>query len=121
MSGKLNGTMAAHTPTGLTDQHFVDTPGDVLCETALQIGWRPAGHLDVVDGALHLAAGQEFAVFLSDATGDILDPILEEGLQAVEPLCTLVRARSGANRGAQRWPTPRPVPRRRGSCREPWR
>ena len=55
MQGKLNGVMPATTPSGWRSVQLSMPGGDLVGEVALQQLRNPAGELDDLDAARHLA------------------------------------------------------------------
>ena len=98
----------------LAERVGVHTGGHLVGEVALEQGRDPAGELDHLEAALHLAerVGQHLAVLVGDQLGDLLGvPVdqLAEGEQDLGPLATATSATTPRRRP---W-RPRWRPRRR--------
>jgi hypothetical protein len=67
MIGKLNGVIAATTPTGSRTRVHVDAGGDLAREVALQVFGQSAGVLDVFEAAREFTerVGRGLAVLLT--------------------------------------------------------
>ena len=109
MPGKLNGAMIARDAERLADHHLVDAGCDVLGVVALDHRRGAARHLDVLDGAAHLAArfDQRLAGLHRDGAREVLDVLLEQRLQLEQILDALADrnpppCRESAGRGPRR-------------------
>ena len=72
----------------LADHDLVDAGGDVFGVVALNQDGRAARHVDVLDGAAHLAArfGERLAAFERDGPGDLVEVPLEQILELEQEL-----------------------------------
>ncbi len=73
IDGKLNGVMPATTPSGSRNENDVDAGRDLVGVLALEQLRDPAGELDDLQPALHLAerVGDDLAVLVGDHLGEL--------------------------------------------------
>ena len=83
ITGKLNGVMPAHTPTGWRSVCVSTCGADVLRVLALEQVRDAAGELDHLDAALHRAhrVGQRLAVLVGDDLGQRLSGFSSEATE----------------------------------------
>ena len=102
ITGKLNGVMPAATPSGWRMRVRVDAAGDLGRHLALEQLADPAGELDDLEAALHLAARvvEHLAVLARDDAGEVVAVAVDQLAEAEQ------HRRAAADRG--RRPTPAP-------------